>query len=376
MKDFRSQIEPGWQRIAAIAVLCLVAICASGCSEELETHYGQRSGPGVSSSVNGTAVLADMFEQAGHHVSAWYSLSPRLEREDCIVWFPDDFQPPSREVREWLEQWLDWSPDRTLIYVGRDFDAATWYWRKVGQGAPDGQRQLVHDRQQAAELSFGLARLRIPEWEDCDWFVAEGEDQPRKVRSLQGERRWCAAVEPNDLEIELSGRIEPSLGTEVVLESEGSMLVGRKRFGDGRLIVVANGSFLVNAALVNREHRKLAGALIAEVGPPGRKVVFLESGRDGPPIRRQDPAAGVPTGLEIFHVWPTNWILLHLAAAGIIYCFSRFPIFGRPRPPEPPGRSDFGKHVQAVADLLQQSQDREYAMSRVLHYQQTVKRSE
>ena len=26
---------------------------------------------------------------------------------------------------------LQAKPDRTLIYVGRDFDAAPWYWRRV-----------------------------------------------------------------------------------------------------------------------------------------------------------------------------------------------------------------------------------------------------
>ena len=40
--------------------------------------------------------------------------------------------------------------------------------------------------------------------------------------------------------------------------------------------VVANGSFLVNLQLVNKEHRKLAGKLIDEV-PKGSRVVFIEA---------------------------------------------------------------------------------------------------
>ena len=368
-------MQRGRRLAAALALACLAAAGGSGCSEDLETAYGQRSAPGAAMSVNGTAVLAGMFEEAGHQVTSWSAISPRLDRADCIVWFPDDFQPPSREVRERLEQWLTKESSRTLIYVGRDFDAAPWYWEQVGPDAPEGQRELIHERRRNAEARFTSARSEIPEWEDCDWFIVQREEQSRRVRSLAGKSQWLEGIAPDRLEIELAGRIEPSQGAEVLLESDGDMLVGSKDFDESRLIVVANGSFLLNAALVNHEHRKLAGKLIDEIGA-GRNVVFLESGSGGPPIRDDDPRASVPTGLEIFLVWPTNWILLHLAAVGIIFCYWRFPIFGRPRPPEPPGASDFGKHIDAVASLLRRSGDRQYAMSRVLHYQQTVRETQ
>ena len=105
-------------------LLCLLLLLA-GCSRDIETVYGQREGTEASTSVNGTAVFADMFTLAGHRVSSWHMLSPRLQQKaDCIVWFPNDFQPPSDDVRHWFEDWLSDKPDRTLIYVGRDFDAA------------------------------------------------------------------------------------------------------------------------------------------------------------------------------------------------------------------------------------------------------------
>ena len=122
--------------------------------------------------------------------------------------------------------------------------------------------------------------------------------------------------------------------------------------------------------LVNHEHRKLAGKLIDEIGPPGQKVVFLESDAGGPPIRDKDPTLGTPTGLEIFNLWPTNWILLHLAAAGVIFCFVRWPIFGRPRRLPRAAPSDFGRHITAEAELLKRSADRTYAAARLLHYRQ------
>jgi hypothetical protein len=123
---------------------------------------------------------------------------------------------------------------------------------------------------------------------------------------------------------------------------------------------------------VNHEHRKLAGKLVDEVGPPAN-VVFLESGWGGPPIRDQDPQAKTPTGMEAFFVWPLGYVLLHLAVVGLVFCFARFPIFGLPQrlPADPP--SDFGKHVAAVGDLLKKTKDRAYATERLRHYQQSVR---
>jgi hypothetical protein len=64
---------------------------------------------------------------------------------------------------------------------------------------------------------------------------------------------------------------------------------------------------------------------------------------------------------------------LHLAVVGIILCFSRFPIFGRARDLEPSGVSDFGRHVQALGELLQRSGDTAHAAARLSHYQQLTR---
>lgn len=356
------------------AALLLLVAAATGCREEIDTFYGRRKGIPGSSSVNGTAVLAEMFEQERHRVFSWMALSPRLhERADVIVWFPNDFDPPTPAVREWFENWLLDRPGRTLIYVGRDFDAAPWYWKKVLPGAPAEAVGEIQQREVSASTDFGMARLQIPASEDCGWFTVEGKSQRRKVATLQGDPAWLEGVEPSKVEIELNGRIIPPDDAEVLLRSNNDVLVSRQQWDESQMIVVANGSFLLNAMLVNHEHRKLAGQLIEEVGPPKKTVVFLESWAGGPPIRDNDPLPGMPTGMEIFHIWPTNWILLHLAIVGILFCFARFPLFGRPGEPEPETASDFGKHIDALGELLERSGDTAYALSRLAHYQQVVK---
>lgn len=360
-------------RAMVCGTLSAVCLLLAGCGPEIDTLYGQRKGPLAAKSVNGTAVLADMFTASGHKVSSARRLSPRLEqRADCIVWFPNDFEPPAADVRDWLETWLVSRSGRTLIYVGRDFDAATGYWQAVQPGAPDDQKEEIQRRLTASRTQFDSDRASILPSEDCEWFTVEGARRPRQVRTLSGDAAWLRDIHPAAMEIELLGRIVPSPDAQVVLKSDGDMLVSRTEFEQSQLFVVANGSFLLNLPLVNHEHRKLAGKLIDAVGPAGQRVVFLESYPGGPPIA-DDPAGGMRTGLEIFAIWPTNWILLHLVILGIVFCFWRYPIFGRPRQSEPPGHGDFGRHIAAMGELIERTNDRAYAETRLAQYRAKTK---
>ena len=136
-----------------------------------------------------------------------------------------------------------------------------------------------------------------------------------------------------------------------------------------QVILVENGSFLLNLPLVNHEHRKLAGALIDEVNEsagPGAAVVFLESGPGGPKISDEDPRLELPPGPAdrppLIYVWH------HAILTGVLLVFASWSIFGRPRQVPPPPRSDFGQHVESLGALLEQSRDREYCMSRINQY--------
>lgn len=384
-----------------ICMLVLACGVAAGCSRKIETTYGKRRA--APKSISGTAVLAEMFEAAGHEVHSWHLLSPGVrDRANSIVWFPDDFQPPRQDVRRWLEDWLVDRAGRTLIYVGRDFDAAGWYWERIKPDAPPEQAERIEEKAAAAKNDFDILRRALPIKDRCGWFAIDGRDRPHTVRTLTGgDPQWLQGVDPSKLEIQLRSRILPPPTAEVLLESEGDVLVSRQtwgvlereespwyhpewgeappveqRWGESQLIVVANGSFLLNLPLVHHEHRKLAGKLINEVGPPGQFVVFLESGEGGPPIRQKEPSPEIPTGAEILLLWPSGLILWHFVVVGILFCFSRWPIFGPPRQLRHEGTSDFGKHVEALAELLQRSGDRAFARSRLSHYRQTAKGGE
>lgn len=405
----------GRRRACPAATLAACLLLVAGCKPQIAYDYGKRLGPHPDS-VNGTGVFGEMFENAGHTVYSWSVLSPRLhKRADCIVWFPDDFQPPTAEVIAWLEDWLAEKPDRTLIYVGRDFDAEPAYWQKILPLAPADQRAEVKQRLLDAQTRAAGRRNAAPAATapaatppatkppaakpsrkrpsipppvyfpptpvpsprtlpaaappgGKRWFRFDTKKASRPAQPLSGE--YADDIDTAQTEIELNTRLLPATGLASLLSSGKDRVVSFRRSGASRLILVVNGSFLLNLPLVNHEHRKLAGQLIAEIGPASKRVAFLESSEGGPTIRAKDPDPHQATGIEILAVWPTNWILLQAIAVGLLACFRRWPIFGQPRPGPTVAASDFGRHITALAELMRRSRDRTFAANRLQQWRQ------
>lgn len=387
MKALSQQVSLLWT-----ASLVLLVSVAAGCRPiDIDATYGKRRGSPGAESVNGTAVLASMFESAGHRVISWSRLSPKLNDVDTIVWFPDSFALPQAPQRKYLENWLQSKPGRTLVYVGRDYDAAIVYWKRIRPLAPATQAMELARRSAVAQALHDGRRSKLPNGESCDWFTVRSNLPKLQVASVQGP--WSDGLDMAKLDIELDARLqvpaeketEPWLSrdggdskarltVERLLYSGDDQLITRINVSDwhgSKIIVVANGSLMLNLPLVNHENRKIAGRLVSSV-PPG-KVAFLESGEDGPPIREHEATANSPVGFEVFTVWPIGVILLHLAVLGILACITLFPIFGRPRELPPANRSDFGQHVSALGDMLELTGDREYAKSRLQHYHEQTK---
>ena len=123
-----------------VVSLLIVLTAVAGCrdSQELEVSYGHRRGA-AGKSVNGTSVLAGLFQEAGFRVSSSRQLSSTLSRCDVIVWVPDSFAPPSSDVREFFEKWLTSEEPKTLVYIGRDYDNYAYKraYISIGYRLPD-----------------------------------------------------------------------------------------------------------------------------------------------------------------------------------------------------------------------------------------------
>jgi hypothetical protein len=362
-------------RFAYILVASLFLVSSAGCQPELQMEYGTRSAMHADS-VNGTHLFSEMFDRAGHRVTNWRWLSPRLrEKADVIVWFSTSFDPPSQEVRDWLEEWLEERPDRTLIYVGRDYDAARPYLERVKKGPPPlvlGQVLEVDAMLTEADQRFKTPR-GTAKGGDGDWITIDTKLQPKSVTTLNGSAEWVSGIQQQKLGIELLGRMTPGPDVDVLLEDDQkNMLLGELALDDSRMLFVPNGSYLLNLPLVNQEHRKLAGRLVNSVSV-NQYVVFLEPG-DTPEILDKDPKAEVPGLGKILARPPLNSIVFHAILIGLIFAFVRLPIFGVPKTLATAALADFGRHVTALGELLMLTKDRQYAVGRVLHYQQMARK--
>ncbi len=368
-----------------LLVILTSSLCLSGCQFGIEGEYGRRVGDSRGTSVNGTSVLASLFEQSGAKVRTARRLGRVVDQADVVVWFPNNYEGPSQAVREHFEKWLQAKDGRTLIYVGRDYDALVEYWKTLLAEAPPEQQMELRRRIARAETAFAQGRAKLEDNADYDWFAVERGKPAQTIDSLAGPLSPGIDAGKSDLRLNtriMAGEIVRQVAAEAdwrgparlerLLTSRDDLLIGRFTRGiwnGSQVIIVANGAALLNLPLVNHEHRKLAARLVGECGP-AKSVVFLESGPGEPPISNSDP--NQHHGLAAFTVWPLNSILLHLTLLGAILCFSMYPIFGRPRMLNEEAISDFGKHIRALGGLLAATHDRQYAQERRADYQQRV----
>lgn len=368
--------------LGAVVLLVILLIWLFRGKPELHTGYGRRMGGEHRDSVNGTLVLSEMFRLSGRTVTTTERLSPKLRKYSTIVWFPNDYDVPTKEQRQFLEQWLAEDSNRTLIYVGRDYDAASAYWAKVLPTAPADQKDEVRHKLAEAKSRYAEERARLPKDEYARWFVVR-EGAPRKVTKLEGD--WADGIDQTNLDISLHSRLAKPASQDVpkddnqatphfepLLTSEGDSLIARVRdpydSRAGKVIVVTNGSMLLNYPLINHENRKLAGKLINECEVDGA-VAFLESDRGGPPIdakSKDKPDREWP--------YPMNAIVFHLVMLSLVYCLAKSAIFGRARELPADTPSDFGKHISALGKLMQRTKDQAYAYARLQQYRLHGKR--
>jgi hypothetical protein len=387
----RRKVRVLWMGMAACRTvsLTIVLVTLAGCrdSQELEVAYGQRRGA-AARSINGTSVLAGMFEEAGFRVSTWRYLATELQRYDVIVWAPDDFGPPGDEARQFFDQWFASREPKTLVYIGRDYSAAPYYWESVLPSAPTAERIEVMRRQARAASQHDADRLDMPADETTEWFTMRRDYPRRRATQLHGS--WSTGIDVAQTDIRTQGLLQIPTDKELLamwknavpaeyrqpdyesLLNDGQTTlasrVTKPAWGDGRLIVVTNGSFLLNLPLVNHEHRKLAGHLIEEC-EPGSTVAFLESGPGKPPMSDRTSPPQSPQSTRERVLLAAHWCVL-----GLVYCFCIFPIFGRPQALPDTAPTEFIQHVDALGELLERTQDAPFARRQIAHYYTITRR--
>lgn len=350
----------------AIALMSLVLL--TGCETDLDTTYGTLHGP----SVNGVRVFADLLRADGHRVGAASGLTPSLWNPDIgvLVLFLDEYDRLDPDVREYLEEWLAEEPDRTVLLVLRDSASEIAYWEEViahagAEIVPD-ERSRMETKLRLAKASFESNAQRSVQRELGDWY---GLDAPpakgdRVATRIEAAPEWTDEIGlvQGKLDLRFHRRLRLDWETDELIAAGPDVLLAEMPMSDGRVLLVANGSFLLNYPLINHEHRKLAGALSRYLGQQQR-IVFVLSTAIVEETEDAEP------GLWAFvQVPPINWIAGHLVVLSLLYCLYRLPIFGRPKVLENREVFRFGRHIDALAAMLATTRDEQKARERIESY--------
>ena len=224
---------------------------------------------------------------------------------------------------------------------------------------------------------------------DCDWFDIE-VIKPRKHSNLLTGPMADNASFSVAPELPLEVMMSPKNSTakwevKSLLTVDGEDMVYRlsdkNPYATNQVIVVQNGSFLVNLAAADPSKQALADQLIAEAlslseeGQHGlgfgfsEQMLILESEYEIP-VRNTDFVN------QNSWAWiaeePLCYIVPHALLWGVLFCFVYFPIFGRPKRTPKRSTATFRNHINAIAKQLSKSSSKEHARRTIEQYQESV----
>jgi len=337
-----------WRTFLVPMFLALTPFVLTGCANEgLETGYGRIRG----ASLNGTGVFAELLRSEGHTVRSAVRLTHDLEEwADVIVRFAPYPGPPDRNEGDWYHSWLSAKPERRMIYVAADFDARAEYWSDVLDHLPPGTDEQ-HKKLATRERDLGLKwyeHRSTPPKEVADaaaWFaVSKAKDGPKTCKELDGP--WAEGIEAKAASLSRHETFKVESET-VLLEGDGAPLVIEwGRYNDSRVLALANGSFLLNAALLKQARRPLALQVVGWLGEEPAHIAFVEGGA----VARE--AAAMPSVFSLLRVHPFGWVAAQLMLVGLVACLARAPRLGRVRSVASSGEDRPSAHPEALGSLL------------------------
>lgn len=430
-----------WRRGSRRSAFCWLAgllLLVAGCRQIIppSEQFGLVKGVNSFRSLNGLALFEKMLEAQGSKCLFPQKLSPKLETMDAIVLVGDTFSPPGKSARGWLEEWLGRSPDRTVIYFGRDFNADIFYRREtLSQLEPDKQALGRTRLAQKEALEFNAKLEKFSESTFCRWFYIETSGMsvdyvafegpwaaeignttgvwPVSIRLLPPESKqrkqkpsWLAGTtanagngnqfktSPDVLEGERS--FEISEWTPSELDTDAAWNDQFKDLPRSEILLQGEDGQPLAFRLTDRKRFPDSQVIILTNGAPmlngsivqplhqgiakqlvascanAKRVAFLRYGESGITISKA-PEKEPLGGLEFLMVWPISAVTMPSALLCIIACAVLWPILGRPR--EAPSRSvsDFGLHIEALGKILHDSRDLAYAKEVVSQYFRRVR---
>jgi hypothetical protein len=292
---------------------------------------------------------------------------------DVIVRFSLRPGPPAQDEAAWYNDWLSHDRERRLIYVPRDYDAQADYWtavldRLAGDAPVDQKTRARKLRDEARDWPSRLPEFAKEVARAEDWFAIE-VPKPNAMtvcKALGGP--WAAGIDPAKAAVVRHQTLKVESETMLLTGDDRPLAMEWTRFNDSRVLVVASGTFLLNAALVNTARRPLAERVIEWAGDSPRKVAFIE----GPYVVGEAP--GMTSVFKLLFVPPFGWVAAQMLVLGLAACLARAPRLGRPRPEPSSGEDRPVAHPEALGILLARTGQAEPAAALLETYRQWRKK--
>ena len=366
-----------------LALLLVLSVEGTGVmgQDRLPVRYGQRGGQGRVS-LNGTSAFARLLQEYDLDVQSASRLTPRIDRYDVLFWFPDSDREDYAEEQERLEAWLRSGTDRRLIIVGRHYDATIDYLTQIGQ-SQDSEQGLDYRRRLAEAVSVSHLESLKQQGTYFDGWVEWTPGSRRRSSQLGGP--WAAGLENANLTTSRYPNIpssedqksHPTRSYEVKLEADGkpfAVAIQDSLWNGGEVIVISNGSFLLNYGLTDERNRQVVANMLDDLDFEDYfwGALFLESDEAGLPVMQREES-GQKTMWDWMTEWPFSFFIPHFLVLGILIYFVFYPIFGRPKNLALPSSTDFGQHGEALGELMEKTRDRAYAIQHINHYHEQTK---
>lgn len=350
--------------VVSLAVVTLTLGFVSGCAKGLDTTYAASSG----ASLNGTGTWASLLQRHGHKVRFSRRLTDDLAGwANVIVRFASIPGPPDREEADWYLEWLQDQRGRDLIYVVRDYDAEAEYWDRVlaqftSETDPALRTEAESRRDRASHWVERLPEKTAEPADTSIWFTSgKPAGTPSICKKLGG--LWGVDLDPSETALPVHEPFAPG-SDHVLLSGDGHPLAVEWHVENGgNVLVLANGSFLLNLPLAIPARRPLAERTVQWIGEEPRRIAIVSG--SSPFGGLQEP----PGLLEWITENPTSrWVALQLALFGLIACLARAPILGRPRPDSTAEIDRPAAHAEALGALLERGKNLDAARNLLAAY--------
>jgi hypothetical protein len=344
--------------VCASYTLALAIVGLSGCGGVVDTTYGRAR----SRSVNGTSIFAGLLRANGHEVRPAIRLTEELhDWAEVIVRFASRPGAPNADETAWYYMWMRDKPGRTVVYIPRDYDAFQEYWTRVADDLPTDAPLRLRTRveeERAAAKGESHVSIQPPPHPTApgDWFAVESaSDAPRVCTTLSGP--WAAGLDPVDVVLTRNQTIknDGKWRQWPLLFGDDKRLIVERSNGEGsRILVIANGCFLLNVPITKRAREPLVQHVVEWIGTDfanrsrivSKHVAFIE-GSSVLTERSADSSV-----FALLRHDPFGWVIGQFSLLALAASLAAAPRLGRARPEPASGADRPVAHPEALGALL------------------------